>query len=96
VYSAGSSLDEIHNRQKAVLTKETPDETGTRLEHSPHKSLRQLKSCVYHHIKLHTLKQMKSIITGEEHTSVTGFCEQYMAVFLTQNFHPLPMKLGSI
>jgi hypothetical protein len=94
--SAVSSLDKIHNRKKAGLTEENPDKAGARLEHSPHKSLTRLKRCVYHHIKLDRLKQLKSIITGEEHTFVTGFCEQYMAVFLTQNLHSLPVKLGSI
>jgi hypothetical protein len=34
--------DKKYTRQNAVLTEETLDETGTRLEHSPRKSLARL------------------------------------------------------
>jgi hypothetical protein len=39
VRSTGSFLDKKNTRQNAVLTEETLDKTGARLEHSPHKSL---------------------------------------------------------
>jgi hypothetical protein len=39
VHSTGSFLDKKYNGQNAVLTEETPDEIGARLEHSPRKSL---------------------------------------------------------
>jgi hypothetical protein len=42
VRSTGSFLDKKYTRQNAVLTKETPDRTGARLEHSPRKSLARL------------------------------------------------------
>jgi hypothetical protein len=42
VRSTGSLLDKKYTRQNAVLTEETLDETGARLEHSPRKSLAQL------------------------------------------------------
>jgi hypothetical protein len=42
VCSTGSFLDKKYTRQNAVLTKETLDETGARLEHSPRKSLARL------------------------------------------------------
>jgi hypothetical protein len=39
VCSTGSLLDKKYTRQNAVLTEETLDETGAKLEHSPSKSL---------------------------------------------------------
>jgi hypothetical protein len=42
VCSTGSFLDEKYTRQNAVLTEETLDEIGARLEHSPRKSLARL------------------------------------------------------
>jgi hypothetical protein len=42
VRSTGSFLDKKYTRQNAVLTEETLDEIGARLEHSPRKSLTQL------------------------------------------------------
>jgi hypothetical protein len=42
VHSTGSFLDKKYTRQNAVLTEETPDKIGARLEHSPHKSLARL------------------------------------------------------
>jgi hypothetical protein len=38
VRSTGSFLDKKYTRQNAVLTEETLDEIGSRLEHSPRKS----------------------------------------------------------
>jgi hypothetical protein len=55
VCSAGSSSDK-NTLDNDVLTEETFDKTGTRLENSPHKSLTRLKSYVYYHTKLDTLK----------------------------------------
>jgi transposase len=42
VRSTGSFLDKKYTRQNAVLTDETLDEIGARLEHSPRKSLTRL------------------------------------------------------
>jgi transposase len=42
VRSTGSFLDKKYTRQNAVLTEETLDEIGSRLEHSPCKSLARL------------------------------------------------------
>jgi hypothetical protein len=42
VHSTGSFLDKKYTRQNAVLTEETLDEIGARLEHSPCKSLARL------------------------------------------------------
>jgi hypothetical protein len=42
VRSTGSFLDKKYTRQNAVLTEETPDEIGARLEHSLRKSLARL------------------------------------------------------
>jgi hypothetical protein len=42
VCSTGSFLDKKYTRQNAVLSEETLDEIGARLEHSPHKSLARL------------------------------------------------------
>jgi hypothetical protein len=42
VRSTGSFLDKKCTRQNSVLTEETLDETGARLEHSPQKSLARL------------------------------------------------------
>jgi hypothetical protein len=42
VRSSGSFLDKKYTRQNAVLTEETLDEVGARLEHSPRKSLARL------------------------------------------------------
>jgi nitrogen-specific signal transduction histidine kinase len=42
VRSTGSFLDKKYTRQNTVLTEETLDETGARLEHSPRKSLARL------------------------------------------------------
>jgi hypothetical protein len=42
VRSTGSFLDKKYTRQNAVLTDETLDEIGARLEHSPRKSLARL------------------------------------------------------
>jgi hypothetical protein len=42
VRSTGSFLDKKCTRQNAVLTEETFDEIGARLEHSPRKSLARL------------------------------------------------------
>jgi hypothetical protein len=42
VLSTGSFLDKKYTRQNAVLTEETLDEIGARLEHSPLKSLARL------------------------------------------------------
>jgi hypothetical protein len=39
---------------------------------------------------------MKKAITREERIFVTGFCRQYMTVFLTQTLRFSLMKLGSI
>jgi hypothetical protein len=35
---------------------------------------------------------MKKVIMAEEHIFVTGFCWQYVTVFLTQNLHD--QKIG--
>jgi hypothetical protein len=40
--STGSFLDKKYTRKNVVLTEETLDETGARLEHSPPKSLARL------------------------------------------------------
>jgi hypothetical protein len=42
VRSTGSFLDKKYTTQNAVLTEETLDETGARLDHSPRKSLARL------------------------------------------------------
>jgi hypothetical protein len=42
VRSTGSLLDKKYTRQNAVLTEETLDKIGARLEHSPRKSLARL------------------------------------------------------
>jgi hypothetical protein len=42
VHLTGSFFDKKYTRQNALLTEETLDETGARLERSPHKSLAQL------------------------------------------------------
>jgi hypothetical protein len=42
VRSTGSFLDKKYTRQNAVLTEETLDKIGARLEHSPRKSLARL------------------------------------------------------
>jgi hypothetical protein len=42
VRSTGYFLDKKYTRQNAVLTEETLDEIGARLEHSPRKSLARL------------------------------------------------------
>jgi hypothetical protein len=42
VISTGSFLDKKYTRQNAVLTEETLDENGARLEHLPCKSLARL------------------------------------------------------
>jgi hypothetical protein len=39
VDSTGSVLDKKYIRQNAILTEEILDDTGTRLQHSPRKSL---------------------------------------------------------
>jgi hypothetical protein len=111
VRSTGSFLDKKYIRQNAVLTEETPDETGARLEHSPHKSLARLtqqaqvsktrawratKNLHLWPYKITQVQVLKKAITGEEHIFVTGFCRHYMTVFLTQNLNFSLMKLGSI
>jgi hypothetical protein len=42
MHSTGSFLDKKYTRQNVVLTEETLDEIGARLEHSPRKSLARL------------------------------------------------------
>jgi hypothetical protein len=112
VRSTGSFLDTKYTRQNAVLTEEMLDEIGARLEHSPCKSLAWLSQQAWVlktkgwratknlHLRPYKITQVQVIeecyYGREEHIFVTGFCRQYMTVFLTQNLHFSLMKLGSI
>jgi hypothetical protein len=111
VRSTGSFLDKKYTRQNAVLTKETPDEIGARLEHSPRKSLARLAQQAQVskttalgatknlHLRPYKIAQVQVIEEGDYRRRthfLTGFCRQYMTVFLTQNLHFSLMKLSSI
>jgi hypothetical protein len=111
VLSAGCFVDKKYTRQNAVLTEETLDEIGARLEHSPHKSLAQFaqqaqvsKTTAWRatknlHLWPYKITQVQVIEEGDygRRTHFCNFfCRQYMTVFLTQNLNFSLMKLGSI
>jgi hypothetical protein len=111
VHSTGSFLDKKYTRQNAVLTEETHDEIGARLEHSPRKSLVRLaqqaqvsKTTAWRatknlHLRPYKITQVQGIEEGDygRRTQFCNrFCRQYMMVFLPQNLHFSLMKLGSI
>jgi hypothetical protein len=72
--SAGSSLDKIHNRLKAVLTEEKLDKAGTRFEHSPHKISNTTKTLC---LPAYKIRQDKAV---EEHNyrTRTHFCNWFL------------------
>jgi hypothetical protein len=89
VRSTGSFLDKKYTRQNAVLTEETPDEIGARLEYSPRKSLAWLaqqaqvsKTTAWRatknlHLRLYKITQVQ--VTEEcDHRRRIHFCNWFL------------------
>jgi hypothetical protein len=112
VRSTGSFLDKKYTWQNAVLTEETLDETGARLEHSPRKSLAQLaqqaqvsKTTAWRatknlHLRPYKITQVQ-VIEECDCGRRTHFCNWFLqaahdGVWSAQNLHFSLMTLGSI